>query len=283
MRPVITIVTVCFNSENSIEQTIKSVLEQLCESYEYLLIDGGSTDKTLDIVKKYEAKFHGKMRYISEKDNGWYDAMNKGIALAEGSFINFLNSDDFLEKGALEKVCRFIKKNKISDSSIIYGDSTNVYRNSHGKELYLRVQAPEKIDCQCSRLSDGMCGIRHQSMFTGKTVFQKVGMLDLQFRIHADWDFFIKSLKKGIPFYYLDENLTFYSMYGVSTRPDYRERHLVRQKNKLYKFIDIFWWKDRFGFKVIIRKILGENRWNDLLFLYHKCRLEFGRRNGYEI
>lgn len=270
MKPVVTVVTVCFNSVKTIEKTIKSVLEQPCEDYEYLIIDGLSSDGTLDVIKAYEQKFQGRLKYISEKDKGWYDAMNKGVALAEGSFINFLNSDDYFETGALKKVVDYIKANHIDENSIVYGDSTNVYQNSKGKTFCLRIHAPEKIDSRCPGLSEGMCGIRHQSMFTGKGVFQKVGLLDLKFRLHADWDFFIKSLKMNIPYYYLNENLTYYSMYGVSTRPNCRERHMVRKDNGLYKKIDIYYWKDKLGLKTIVRRLLGARRWNDFLFWHHE-------------
>lgn len=269
MKPIITIVTVCYNSEQTIEQTIKSVLKQPCEEYEYLIVDGLSSDRTMEIVKEYEPEFQGKMKYVSERDKGWYDAMNKGVAMAEGKFINFLNSDDYLEEGALAKVIRYIQDNQIEEDSIVYGDSTNVYKNSKGETLSIRIHAPESIDAKCPGLSEGMCGIRHQSMFTGKKVFEKAGLLDLQFRLHADWDFFIKTLKMQIPYYYINENLTYYSMYGVSTKPDCKERHQVRVCNGLCKGMDIYYWKDKIGPKTIARKLLGARRWNDLLFRYH--------------
>lgn len=272
MKPIITVVTVCFNSVKTIENTIKSVLEQPCEEYEYIIIDGLSNDGTLDIIKAYEPKFRGKMRYVSEKDKGWYDAMNKGVALAKGSFINFLNSDDYFEVGALKKVVDYIRENNIGENAIVYGDSTNIYKSSKGQTLCLRINAPEKIDSHCPLLQEGMCGIRHQSMFTGKAVFQTVGLLDLQFRLHADWDFFIKSLKMKVPYHYINENLTYYSMYGVSTKPNCKERHMVRKSNGLCKKFDMYYLKDRFGPKTIVRKLLGAKRWNDLLFRYHMSK-----------
>ena len=96
MKRKISIITVCYNSASTIEDTIKSVLAQKYDNYEYLIIDGLSKDNTLDIVKKYESKFKGKMKVISEKDKGLYDAMNKGIKLATGDIIGIINSDDVL-------------------------------------------------------------------------------------------------------------------------------------------------------------------------------------------
>lgn len=272
MKPLFTIVTVCYNCANSIEKTIQSVLMQRCKDYEYLIIDGASTDGTIDIVNSYLAKFEGRMRLFSEKDGGWYDAMNKGIRLSDGRFIVFINSDDYFSTEALQIVADFIEYHQICSNSIIYGDSTNMYSNINGDLLYRRISAPKHIDANNSNLKNGMCGIRHQSMFTGREVFKGIGELDLQYRLHADWDFMIKSLKAGVPYYYVEENLSFYSMYGQSTRATYEERHRVRRDNQLYNGVDWNYFKDRFGAKAIFRKLLGDTQWNELLFIYHKIQ-----------
>ncbi len=104
------IITVCYNSEKTIERTIKSVLNQTESNYEYIIVDGGSTDKTLDIVKNYEDAFNGRLKYISEKDNGIYDAMNKGIGMAKGELIGLINSDDYYELDALENIKKEYEK-----------------------------------------------------------------------------------------------------------------------------------------------------------------------------
>lgn len=271
MEQLISVITVCFNSESTIKQTIESVLSQLGD-FEYLIIDGGSTDNTIDIIKKYETKFNGKLRWISESDNGWYDAMNKGIHMAKGSFICFLNSDDSFDSGTISTVQEYILNNHISEGEIVYGDSTNVYRDSKGNTLKKLIEAPDKIALSNKALLDGMCGIRHQSMFVGMKVFKSVGELNLKYRLHADWDFLIKCLKANIQMYHINKNFTFYSMYGVSTRPDFNERHLLRKDNRLYRVIDWYYFKDCLGLKTLIKQLIGENRWNDLLFYFHKKR-----------
>ena len=91
----ITIITATYNSEATLRDTMDSILRQTWQGYEYIVVDGASTDSTLDIIKEYEPKFEGKMKYISEPDRGIYDAMNKGFAMATGSVIGILNSDDF--------------------------------------------------------------------------------------------------------------------------------------------------------------------------------------------
>lgn len=272
MKPLITIVTVCYNSGKTIEKTIQSVLEQSSEDYEYLIIDGGSSDNTVDIIESYEDKFKGKLRWLSEKDNGWYDAMNKGIHLAQGSFINFLNSDDYYDQKVLTNVLGFIELNNISADSIVFGDSTNIYINSNGDKILRLIKAPNHISFTDNSLKDGMCGIRHQSMFIGINVFDQIGDLNVKYRLHADWDFLVKCVKANIRMYHINKNLTFYSMYGVSTKPNYEERHLLRKENGLYNFLDYYYIKDRWGIKVIMKKVLGEKNWNDLMFKLHEIR-----------
>ena len=101
----ISIITVCFNSERTINETIKSVLNQTYDNIEYIIVDGGSKDKTLEIIKENEDKFNGKLIWKSEKDKGLYDAMNKGIKMSTGDVIGFINSDDlFCDNEALEKI-----------------------------------------------------------------------------------------------------------------------------------------------------------------------------------
>ena len=98
------IITVCYNSEKTIRRTFESVLSQSFTDYEYIVVDGNSKDSTVEIIKEYEPKFNGRMHWISEPDNGIYDAMNKGIRMAKGDFINMMNSDDQIAPNALQYV-----------------------------------------------------------------------------------------------------------------------------------------------------------------------------------
>ena len=105
----ITIITVCYNAEKTIKDTLESVLSQNYDNYEYLIIDGKSKDSTLSIVKEYEKKFKGKLKWVSERDKGLFDAMNKGIKLANGKIIGIINSDHILAhpnvlKSEVEKI-----------------------------------------------------------------------------------------------------------------------------------------------------------------------------------
>ena len=108
-HPFISIATPCWNSEKTIERTIKSVLAQTFTDYEYIIVDGGSTDGTLDIIKKYEPFFGGRMKWKSEPDKGLYDAFNKGVERSTGVYCWNVNSDDYIEPDALLKIHSFIQ------------------------------------------------------------------------------------------------------------------------------------------------------------------------------
>lgn len=123
------IITVCFNSEKTIERTIKSVLGQKFKDFEYLIIDGDSKDRTMEIVRQYEPLFEGKMKWISEQDHGIYDAMNKGIEMASGELIGIVNSDDYYEQDALEQIAKAYPG---GEYCVIYGMLRKVI---NGKEV----------------------------------------------------------------------------------------------------------------------------------------------------
>lgn len=166
-KPLISIVTVVYNGEKYLEQTIKSVVEQSYDNVEYILIDGGSSDRSLEIIKKYE---HCIDYIISEKDDGIYDAMNKGIGLASGQWINFLGSDDILYN-VLYKVAKKLDLKK----DAIYGD---VYMPSR-HILYCGKFTKLKL------LFNNIC---HQSIFYNKKIFTKRNY-NLRYKILADYVF----------------------------------------------------------------------------------------------
>lgn len=130
MSKKITVVTVCFNAESVLEQTMQSVLNQTYKNVEYLIIDGGSKDGTLDIIKKYS----DKVKWISEPDKGIYDAMNKGVKMASGEWINFMNAGDrFASNDVLEKI---FAKEYPEEVKFLYSD--NYYVNEKGNKTYAK-------------------------------------------------------------------------------------------------------------------------------------------------
>ena len=136
----VSIITVCFNSEKTIEATIKSVIEQTHEYIEYIIIDGASNDRTIEIVKK---NLHFIDFFISEQDKGLYDAMNKGIKTATGDIIGFINSDDlFCDSNAIKKIVKEFQNNKKLDS--VYADIFYVSKYNTDKILRKWVSGIQK-------------------------------------------------------------------------------------------------------------------------------------------
>ena len=186
MRDIkITIITVCRNAEKVLEKTIQSVITQTYKNIEYIIIDGASTDHTLQIIKQYE--HYKNMKYISEPDQGLYYAMNKGIDLAQGEFIQFLNAGDSLvDDRVVEKVVQFIKKNR---GDIFYGSI--IYKYDDGREEkrnYGRLCAKRYY------YYTGDC-INHQAIFAHKETL-KNHKFDTSFKMCADREWMMRMMKK---------------------------------------------------------------------------------------
>ncbi|KHG33837.1 MAG: hypothetical protein OA34_08170 [Sulfurospirillum sp. MES] len=172
-KPLISVITVVYNGERHLEETIQSVINQTYDNVEYIIIDGGSTDGTLDIIKKYEDKID---YWVSEKDNGIYDAMNKGICLSFGEWINFMNvGDKFYDKNTLKST---FQKNIIYQADFIYSDTIF----SNGKTFV--------CDIKKSR-------IIHQSLFYKKYLHKEFGLYVVAKGVTiSDYLFFMLSKNK---------------------------------------------------------------------------------------
>lgn len=186
----ISIITVCYNAEQTIEDTIKSVLSQTYDNYEYLIIDGKSNDNTLSIINKYKDNKHIKL--ISEKDNGLYDAMNKGIKNATGDIIATLNSDDILFDNSIFQT---VIDNYDSKTDIVYGDI--LYCDSNLDKIVRDYISGEKT-------SDYWCPA-HPSMYVRKEVFNKIGNYNINYKICADYDFMVRCNINNLTFKYINK------------------------------------------------------------------------------
>ena len=202
--PLISIITVCYNSQKTIRDTIESLLNQSYQNFEYIIIDGGSTDKTLEIIKKYEFKFHDKMRWISERDNGLFYAMNKGINMAKGDLIGIINSDDWYNTKALEMITNNYEK----DIDIYYGD---IYIIKEIKNcLYIRRFNGNKLNLIRKKMS-----IPHPSCFVNKRWYSKL-KFDTRYRIGADYKFILESFINKANFKYIYFPFSFMRYGGIS-------------------------------------------------------------------
>lgn len=214
------IITVCFNSEKTIERTIKSVLEQSCQDYEYILVDGASSDRTLEIIHKYKPLFQGRMKLISEPDKGIYDAMNKGIQAASGELIGIINSDDYYEKDALEKIAQAYQG---YEYTIIYGLVRSV---EDGKEIMVYLKNHEFIEKDM---------ITHPSCFITKKLYERFGSYSLEYPYSSDYEFMLRVKKEQeVRFIKIYEIITNFSIGGVSNSVKaYRDTLRLLHENQL--------------------------------------------------
>lgn len=196
------IITISYNSESTIAKTINSVLSQNCKDYEYIIVDGASTDHTLDIVKEFEPFFEGRMRWISEPDSGIYNAMNKGIRLAKGEIIGIVNSDDWLESDVLETLVEVLKDNPDNKNKILTGEMLFHYvdgTTQHFPTSYKRYEYYSKRY---------RMGINHPATFVPKKIYDKIGLFDEEYKLYADADFVIRCYEAGVGVCFINKVLS---------------------------------------------------------------------------
>lgn len=222
------IITIAYNSEKTIERTIKSVLAQTNKDYEYIIIDGASNDSTLDIVKKYEPLFQGRMKWISEPDKGIYNAMNKGIRKAEGKIIGIVNSDDWLEKDALSILNETLQQDSANFDKLLTGEMLFHYRDGK-KQLY--ATSLERYEYYSKRYR---MGLNHPATFVPKSIYDKIGLFDEQFKLYADADFILKCYETKIGVVFINRILTNMSDCGASNNRSEQMLHEAILKVKIH-------------------------------------------------
>ena len=201
----ISIITVTYNSEKTIESTILSVLNQKYTDLEYIIIDGKSSDNTLNIVEKYKDKIDV---IISEPDNGISDAFNKGIKLATGDVIGIINSDDMLTENALEELNSIIQE--YPDYDVYYGNS--IIFDKKSAHIY-------KPDCDINNILKYMF-ISHPSTFVRKSCYEKYGTFDVNYKCAMDFELLSKMYLNGAKFKYFDYECTWFRLGGASRTKD---------------------------------------------------------------
>lgn len=211
----VSIITVCYNSAKTIEQTIQSVIRQNYDNIEYIIIDGGSTDGTIDVIKKYEDKIS---YWISEPDNGLYDAMNKGIKIATGEIIGIINSDDWYNEGAVEKVVNCFERN---NCGIVYADMITVADNG---VIFRKCAAKINKDHIYFRMI-----YNHATIFVKKHIYEKYGVFDCQYKIVADYDAMLRFYNQQVVFAYLPFDVAFFRLGGVSNTKMWRGRSELKK------------------------------------------------------
>ena len=204
-KPLITVITVVFNGAKHFEQTVLSVINQTYDNVEYIVIDGGSTDGTLNIIQKYE---HAIDYWVSEKDKGIYYAMNKGIDLAMGEFVGFVNSDDFLYEEILSELGNMEKSDEfdftLGDVNIYNQCSKYQETNIHSEELILNKKYIFHMPTH------------HLGFYVRKIILKKVGKFNTDYKLRADFDLLSRVIDSTKSFLILKNRVGGFRLGGVS-------------------------------------------------------------------
>ncbi len=221
-KPLVSIVTVVFNGEEFLEETIQSVINQSYNNIEYIIIDGGSTDNTVEIIKKYENRIS---HWISEKDSGIYDAMNKGILQSSGDVIGIINSGDSYNLNTIQLV---VDSYKTYGSDFFYFGNVNLINNNK-KSKEVRSVNTNSFFFMRSGMS-----IPHPAVFVPSKVYKKCGLFRLNYSIVSDYDFLYRLTKVcNIKYIYLNKILANFKDGGISSnvKKVVFESHYMRINN----------------------------------------------------
>ena len=224
-HPKFSIITVTYNAGKVLEDTIQSVVFQTYRNVEYIIVDGGSTDNTLDVVHKYQERIS---KVISEPDKGLYDAMNKGIRMATGDYLCFLNAGDELhENETLQKIVYTLKGKELPD--VIYGETAIVDEEGHFLHMR-RLSTPEHLHWKSFK--EGML-VCHQAFFARREL-ALANPYDLRYRFSADFDWCIRIMKQSKNLHNTHLTLIDYLNEGMTTqnhKASLKERFRIMTKH----------------------------------------------------
>lgn len=250
----VSIVTATWNRGDTIRSTIESILGQRYQNWEHIIVDGASTDNTLDIVNEYAEQYSGRLKLISEPDNGIYDAMNKGIHLADGDIIGILNSDDFLaDNGTLTRIVEALSDEK---SEAVHGDCNIVDSNNLSRTI-------RRYNSNGFRRWKMRIGYMpaHPTFYCKRDVFEKYGDFDTSFKIAADFDWLLRCIYVGnIDVRYIPNLQTIMRGGGVSDRGWKTHRLVMKEHKRSFNNVGLWYtslfelvrFADKYG-----RKVLG--------------------------
>lgn len=222
----ISIITVNFNDKIGLKKTIHSVVEQTFQDYEFIVIDGGSTDGSKELILEYSDRIS---YWVSENDKGVFHAMNKGIKIATGDFVIFMNGGDrFNSNSVLEEILPELD----GQFDIYYGNNYKESPNSKRLKTY-----PKKLKFSFFYSSS----INHQSTFIRKSLFEEHFYYNENFKIASDWEFFVYVIcYKNVPYKYLKKTIAVYDFTGISSNPKFSELFQNEKLQSIQKYFPAF-------------------------------------------
>lgn len=263
-KPLISIITIVFNGEKYIEKTIRSVIYQNYDNVEYIIIDGLSSDSTLDIIKKYENQID---YWVSEKDKGISDAFNKGIRCSTGEIIAMINADDYY---ADSNVFKTLISN-LNNSEIYFANMKMLYEN---KKIILKLKSSKNGYKNLLRATFN--DLYHPSMFQRKSVFKTMGLFDTNVRLAMDFEFYLRALLCNKKFYYIDKYFSVMRYGGVTNNSIYFSRKEVLKIYRKYVKVNLYYLIRLFSLiKLYIRYKLFKYNLHFILNFYLSLKLFF--------
>jgi glycosyltransferase involved in cell wall biosynthesis len=204
--PRFSVITVCLDARVHLAEALDSVLAQSFADYEYVIADGGSTDGTLELLRSYEPRFAGRMKWVSESDDGLFDAMNRALARATGEYVVYLGADDRLRPGALEAVSKALavptRPDIVCGGAHVFGPHASWDEPASRK---IRRGLPQRAPA------------RHQSIFVRREALAAVGGFDCRFPIASDYEAYLRLIESGCSEALIDETLSDFRLGGVSS------------------------------------------------------------------
>lgn len=252
----VSIITINRNNAAGLEKTLQSLASQTYKDFEYIIVDGASTDESVDVIKKYESRF-AHLKWISEPDKGIYNAMNKGLRMATGEYVQILNSADCLAAtDVTEKMVAAIEK--AGSPSILYGNMIKCYPD--GRKVVDKSFAGREIT-----MLDMYTGtLNHDPAYIRRELFEKYGYYDESLKIVSDWKWYLQAIiLGGEKPRYVDMDVTLFDMTGISEDSDNKEKIRKERRDVLAKLIPTVYLQDydRFANDIILMRRIHRHPW----------------------
>lgn len=275
-QPLVSIVTPSYNQGRFIEGTILSVKNQDYANIEHIIVDGGSTDGTTNILRSFEGAYN--MRWVSEKDEGQYDAINKGFRMAKGDILGYINSDDMYLPDAISKVMKCF--NVYKEVEVVYGDWYKI--DERGTILITRPTV-RSFSLKWLRRYNY---INSSAAFIRASLIREGFFVDNSISHYGDWDWYLRIATAGRKFYFLNEKLCYFRAHSHSQIATLSKKELHRQRFMISKYHNIPLWKIELWYHFVfvwrsrffnLRRLLRTREWFEILRRSKKILLKYSK------